>query len=811
MRFSTSPSVYLEIVGTAAVADSCAPVGAVFTNPIIALPPGELMTYSPQFPFTVGEKYFDPNGVFGNQFLGFKKPLNIAELECPTFGVGLATSADGRVYRTYGPPYLPIVIPPRQIFSLDPTWEKYCVDFVSYSPGLRSFAIFDPPRILTPVAALLPPSTSAPAIVPASRTPDPVLTKDPQIQPARTTLPSIPKATVVPVVPVAPGVPPSESKLPLVVIASENRPTVVETPGSKALQFLAPPVNAPADPDMSSNAEQTLSPTLSGPQQIADPEEDQSLGAIIYGAFGGGYLTNGKTANQPNGVLPTITPAETQNHDDGTHSNIRPLIPNVLTIAGQIITANPSEIVIAGTTLLPNGPGMVISGTSISLAPSGNLFVDASPVPLANDPSPPHSSVFTLGGQKVVINPTGFTLGSSRIVPGNPQVTVFGTPISLNPSGILFIGGSSINLLDPALTSDVFRIGGQTVTANPAGFVLAGSKLVPGGMAITISGTPVSLNPSGVLFIGSSSAKLPAPTSSSKTFTVGGHTFTADSTGFELAGSTLLPGGAAITLSGTPVSLAPSGVLIIGFSSIDLPPKSLASNVFTAGGLTFTAGSPAVVIDGTTLVPGGPAATVSGTLISLKAGKDSGVLIVGTSTISLPAHTSAPNILTAGGLTFTSESSAIIVDGTTLLPGGPGAKISGTQISLKAGKDSELLIIGTSTINLPAQTSAPNIFTIGRLTFTAQPSGVVIDGSSLLPGGSGVTVSGIPVSLETGGRSLVVGTREVPLATSSPTTGGGATLLGFESDQARSAEMPSFWRVASLLGVVSMIFMLGGG
>ncbi|MCJ1424628.1 hypothetical protein MMC29_002516 [Sticta canariensis] len=332
----TSPSVYLEIVGTAAVADSCAPVGAVFTNPIIALPPGELMTYSPQLPFTVGEKYFDANGVLGFQFLGFKKSLNIAELECPTFGVGLATSAYGRVSRTYGPPYLPIIIPPRQIFSLDPTWEKYCADFVSYSPGLRSFAIFDPPRILTPVAALLPPSTSAPAIVPTSRTPDPVLTREPQIQPARTTLPSIPKATVVSV---APGVPPSESKLPLL--------------------FPAPPVNAPVDPDMFSNAERTLSPTLSGQQQIADPKEDhQSLGAIIYDAFGGGYLTKGQTASQPNGVLPTITPAETQNHDDGTHLNIRPLTPNVLTIAGQIITANPSEIVIAGTTLLPDGPGM---------------------------------------------------------------------------------------------------------------------------------------------------------------------------------------------------------------------------------------------------------------------------------------------------------------------------------------------------------------------------------------------------------------------------------------------------------------------
>lgn len=754
------------------------------------------MTYSPQLPFTVGQKYSDPNGVIGGQFLGFKKPLDIAELECPTFGVGLATSANGRVYRTYGPPYLPIIIPPLQILSLDPAWEKYCRGYVSYSPGLLSFAIFDPPRILDPVAALLPPSPSAPAIASATRTPDPVLPKESHIQPARKTSPSIPMATIAPV---AAGLPPPGSKPSLPVIAGESSPVDVETPGSKAPQLPAQLATAPVDPEIFSSAEPALSAAPSGPEQIADPkEEPQSLGAIIYSAFAKGDSLTGKSANQvstlsvprpdaheftadgqkvtivdpseiavggnsyaaggvaatlPNGVLSIIPPAENRNGDariDGIHSIVKPLTPKVLTIAGQIFTANPSEVAIAGTTLLPGGPGIAISGTPISLAPSGTLFIGGSPVPLVNDlPSPP---------------------------------------------------------------SFVFTIGGHTVTANPAGFVLAGSELVPGGTQITISGTPVSLNPSGLLFIGSSSTNLVAPPSSPNTFAVGGHTFTADSTGFELDGSTLLPGGAAITVSGTRISLAPSGILIVGSSSIDLLAKSLASDVFTAGGLTFTAESSAVVVDGTTLVPGGPAATISGTPISLKAGKGSGILIIGTSTINLPAHTSAPNIITAGGLTFTSESSAIIVDGTTLLPGGPGATISGTPVSLKAGKDSETLIIGTSAINLPAHTAAPELFTLGGLTFTAQPSGVgvVVDGSTLVPGGSGVTISGTPVSLEPGGRSLVVGSREVPLATSSLTAGGSVTLLGFEGGQARCAEMPSFWRVASLLGIGCMVFMLGG-
>ncbi|MCJ1463653.1 hypothetical protein MMC07_002261 [Pseudocyphellaria aurata] len=798
MRYSTSPSVYLEIVGTAAVSDSCAPVGAVLTNPIVAVPPGVLMTYSPQFPFTVGQEYTDPNGVIGGQFLGFKKSLNIAELECPTFGVGPATSANGRVYRTYGHPYLPIIIPPQQILSLDPAWEKYCVDFLSYSPGLRSFAIFDPPRILTPVAALLPPSTPAPAIVSASRTSDPLLTEKPQIQPARKTSPSIPAATVVPV---THGLSPSEPAPSLPVIVVETPPNDPEIPGSRASQNPAPLITPSVDSEIPSHAELTLSLPPSGQEQVHDLKDKlPSLGAIIFSAFGRGDSLTGKSANQvstllvpqpaaheltvdgqkvtavdpssfavggntysaggaaavlSNGVLFINPPTEAGNDNpgiNGFHSVGRPIFPQVVTVAGHIFTADPSEIAIAGTTLLPDGPGIVISGTSISLAPSGTLFLDGSPVPLAHDPARPSSFVLTIGG--------------------------------------------------------------QAVTAKPAGFAFAGTKLVPGGTPITISGTPVSLNPSGVLFIASSSTNLLAPISLSKTFMVGSHTFTADSTGIRFAGSTLLPGGPAITVSGTAVSLDPSRVLIVGSSRLDLSAKAaktFARDVFTAGGLTFTAESSAIVVDGTTLVPGEPAVTIAGMPISLKAGKDPGVLLIGTSTINLPVHTPSPNILTAGGLTFNSESSMIIVDGTTLLPGGPGATVSGIPISLKAGKDSEVLIMGTSTINLPAHTPMPKIFTVGGLTFTAQPSGVMIGGSMLVPGGSGVTISGTPVSLEPGGSSLMVGSREVPLATSPSTTGGSATLLRFEGAQARSVEMPSFWRGVGLLGVLCIVVIMGGG
>ncbi len=43
---STSPSLYLQVLGTAAASDMCTSVGPVLTGPIITLAPGELSTWA---------------------------------------------------------------------------------------------------------------------------------------------------------------------------------------------------------------------------------------------------------------------------------------------------------------------------------------------------------------------------------------------------------------------------------------------------------------------------------------------------------------------------------------------------------------------------------------------------------------------------------------------------------------------------------------------------------------------------------------------------------------------------------------------
>jgi hypothetical protein len=110
-------------------------------------------------------------------------------------------------------------------------------------------------------------------------------------------------------------------------------------------------------------------------------------------------------------------------------------------------------------------------------------------------------------------------------------------------------------------------------------------------------------------------------------------------------------------------------------------------------------------VDGTTLTAGGPAVTISDTVVSLASG--SSYLVVGGSTIPIASPTFAPFIITNGPGNFPitiMPNSPVIVDGTTLTPGGPAVTISGTIVSLASG--SSYLVVGSSTIPIGASPPA---------------------------------------------------------------------------------------------------------
>jgi hypothetical protein len=120
----------------------------------------------------------------------------------------------------------------------------------------------------------------------------------------------------------------------------------------------------------------------------------------------------------------------------------------------------------------------------------------------------------------------------------------------------------------------------------------------------------------------------PAPTppqAPAPIITIGGKAYQPDSASHYIIGTqTLLPGGPTITVSETPIAIAPgASALIVGDATSALPtPNSTPGPVIPApgvvaplivNGITVTPnGAGAYIVDRQTLAPGGPAITASG-------------------------------------------------------------------------------------------------------------------------------------------------------------------------------------------------------
>ena len=204
--------------------------------------------------------------------------------------------------------------------------------------------------------------------------------------------------------------------------------------------------------------------------------------------------------------------------------NVGPLPTGAMTLAnGLVVTpeagatpgANPAYRLPNGAEISAGGSAAVVSGTTYSALPSGAGFLVngqstlALPLVTAGAASA-SAAVYTVGGTVFTANPTGFDIGSLTVAPGGTAVTVAGTVISLDGSDHLRIGSSTVELSSefPLATNDVVSIGGTAVTAAPTGFVVDGSTVIPGGSAVTVDGTVVSLDQSSHLRIGASTVLL---------------------------------------------------------------------------------------------------------------------------------------------------------------------------------------------------------------------------------------------------------------------------------------------------------------
>ncbi|KAL8895668.1 MAG: hypothetical protein Q9207_008071, partial [Kuettlingeria erythrocarpa] len=566
-----------------------------------------------------------------------------------------------------------------------------------------------------------------------------------------------------------------------------------------------------------SNLASQFSSAPAAPQRPPEPSMTGTSGTAINNAG----LENQEPVFQP--VMVGYTPSVSNQAPEGpgpTLSSVvrpatvatNPAIPpsledQSLASLGRLTTADSAlQFVIGSHSLTPGAPGITIDENLVSLQPSATAFiVGSSTVPLA---PPPEHEIFTVNGLSFSRGPgSDLVFGTQTIRPGVPAVSISGTPVSMAEDGAVIVVGSSTAPLPAAATQGFVVADAFTFSRGSGSDLVIGTQTItPGAPAVTISGTPVSF-PVGAtaVVVGGSTIPLLGLSSASNTppvtLNINGMSLTALPGSNYLVGSqTLTPGKPAITVNGTPVSLAVGGTAVIaGDSTIPLSASTTTPAVLAINRNTYTAISRSTyLISSQTLIPGGPTITISGTPISLPL--DVTVVVVGDSTLpvtdstpTVPGPTSTPAVLTINGNRYTELSnSAFLIGYQTLVPGGSAITISGTPISLPL--DATAVVIGDSTLPIPvAPTTTPPVLEFDGHTYTQQisGSGFLIGTQTLVPGGTAITVNGTLVSLGKEATHLVVGTQTAPLTTTTTSRGLGEVIMGGFESGGPGGQMPT--------------------
>ncbi|MCJ1270405.1 hypothetical protein MMC22_010302 [Lobaria immixta] len=438
----------------------------------------------------------------------------------------------------------------------------------------------------------------------------------------------------------------------------------------------------------------------------------------------------------------------------------------LFTLPGRVITPNSeSQYIIGGQTLIP-GSSISVSGTFISLAPSASKVIIGSSTLQLLAPSPLSLPNLIVGGKTIAANSASqYIVDGQTLGAGSPAITVSGTSISLSPSGSnVVIGGSTIPFIATPSTPHPLTIGAKVIFPNSASkYIIDGQTLVAGSPAITVSGMPISLAPSGSnVVIGGSTIPFVATPSTSHPLTIGAKViFPNSASEYVIDGQTLVAGSAAITVSGTPISLAPSGSnVVIGGSTISFATAPSILSPLTIGGtLVFPNSASEYVLGSQTIIPGAHAVIISGTPISL--GPSASNIVIDSITSALIGSATPLPPLTVDGTTILPNSaSEYLIGSQTLIPGASAITISGTRISL--APSASALVVGSKTIPItsgPTITTSLPLITIGNSIFTPNAaSQYIIADQTLVPGGPAITVSGTRISLAPQATDVVVGT-----------------------------------------------------
>ncbi|KAL8829682.1 MAG: hypothetical protein Q9170_006069 [Blastenia crenularia] len=757
-----SPSVYVAF-GDVSAGDACGAVGQKHTSVTLGFAPGVLQTVTAlgkdHYDTTLRTRAFDPKNV-----------LCPPDFEPETLFVQQDSIAGIHTYR-------PRIQIPADLQNLDPKWSTCVVD---------DYEGIDPPRQLVPASGFgddpvattseSPVQQATPAgVVPplpkdtgkgGEGTPGKPPTKPPPDPPESNPNPN-------------PAPQPGQSDPPPAQGLTESGPPPVsggENTGSSGNSNPqqqpnpnAPSIQNPTNPNGNANNQPAIAS-----QHGNGPEPDQpavvvkghtiqqgaptvTIGGkpVVYSK--GSVYVNGVAAPAPtigNVPAPAASPKQLAKpvtlggfkftptlHPETESTAVDP----VVIVKGQTLTENGAPATINGKPVIYSGGAVYAAGTRVSV-PTVQPHQPPSPVNVAGLSFTPQPILSHGSGPVPAVIVAGHTLTE-----GEPAVSVNGAKVAYS-SGSVYVNGKAAALPTPAPQpadqvnppvvvgglsfyaapsahnqyggpTPVATVAGHAIVQQPNGVVaIDGTTLSPGRSPMTISGTPISLNPTAIV-IGSSTIPLPPTPTAQAIATAGAQIISQDAAGAVIvAGQTLVPSGAAVTISGTRYSLA-STALIAGTSTIPLPTPAKVSVLRDSAGelLTVASNGGLVIRPGATISAGGPAITISGTPFSLMISGGSTLLLEGTKALSLSSSITPPPLEIFSSVVTADADGDYVVNGKTITPDGPAVTISGTRISIGHIGSAEILVVGTSTSTVGADGS----ISTGSGNQTSSASGVV--------------------------------------------------------------------------------------
>lgn len=308
-------------------------------------------------------------------------------------------------------------------------------------------------------------------------------------------------------------------------IALHTATALVKDPGKNSLPTAAPgspvtPPHAPATPTpphIDPGSLVTHSPTpKSGPQ---GPEQHDPHSSDPTKSSANDPETEPQDPDEQNPDPPDpVDPSTHGENGDSAASTANSIPPNGINVAPEHPevdsgpqlndpqaggTTSPVITLVNGDIITAGGKAATVSDTTVSLAPNDDALVvngNTSPLPL------PPISFLTVAGQTLTPAPTGFAIGTQRVLPGGPPVIFAGSTFLLaSDSNELIINGKTTPLASAPIS--VFKIGSQTFTAASTGFKIGTQQISPDGEAKMVDGTLISLG-SADLVIGTSTMPL---------------------------------------------------------------------------------------------------------------------------------------------------------------------------------------------------------------------------------------------------------------------------------------------------------------